>query len=65
MPIGIFPPPLLLKKLTNTQSMGEDYRSTCHSFMREYKSLIQQKKRNDYLAIASDVKYLHKCDHHG
>ena len=65
MPIGIFSPSLLLIKVTNTQDMGEDYDSTCHRFMREYKSLIQQKKRNDYLAIASDVNYLHKCDHHG
>ena len=45
--------------------MTEDNRSTYQRLMREYKALIQRKKRNYHLAIASDVKHLHECDPQG
>ena len=45
--------------------MTEDNRSTYQRLMREYKALIQRKKRSYHLAIASDVKHLHKCDPQG
>ena len=45
--------------------MTEDNRSTYQRLMREYKALIQRKKQNYHLAIASDVKHLHECDPQG
>ena len=47
------------------KGMTGDNRSTYQRLMREYKALIQRKKRNYHLAIASDVKHLHECDPQG
>ena len=40
-------------------------RATYHKLMREYKALIQRKKRKYNFAIALDVKYLHEHDPQG
>ena len=45
--------------------MTENDRNAYNELMREYKALIQRKKRKYYLAIASDVKYLHERDPQG
>ena len=47
------------------KGMTEDNRYTYQRLMREYKALIERKKRNYHLAIASDVKHLHECDPKG
>ena len=47
------------------KGITEDNRSTYQRLMREYKALIQRKKRNYHLAIAADVKHLHQCDPQG